>query len=70
MDVCVTCAVVPGERQSLAESPPVGPSSLHSGAWAEAEAGWSQSPDTANPRKEGEVHLRVTHAQGSMVIHI
>lgn len=68
--MCVTCAVVPGEQQSLAKSPPVEPSSLHSGAWAGAEAGWSQSQDTANRHKEGGVHLRVPQAQDNMVIHI
>lgn len=68
--MCVTCAVVLGGRQSLAKSPPVEPSSLHSGAWAGAEAGWSQSQDTANQHKEGGVHLRVTQVQDNMVIHI
>lgn len=66
----VTCAVVPGERQFLAKSPPVEPSSLHSGAWAGAEAGWSQSQDAATRHREGEVHLRVSQAQDTMVFHI
>lgn len=68
--MCVTCAVVPGERKSLVKSPPVEPSSLHSGAWAGAEAGWSQSQDTANQHREGGVHLRVTQDQDNLVILI
>lgn len=68
--MCVTCAVVPGEQQFLAKSPPVEPSSLHSRALAGAEAGWSQSQDTANRHREEGVHLRVTQAQDNMVFHI
>lgn len=56
--MCVTCAVVLWEQQSLAKSRPVEPSILHSGAWAGAEAGWSRSQASANRHKEGEAHLR------------
>lgn len=68
--MCVTCAVVPGEQKSLAKSLPVEPSSLHSGAWAGAEVGWSQSQDKANRHREEGVHLRVTQDQDNTVIHI